>query len=165
MNYSKILLSSLIIALFYITLITLLMNTSLVGNTFLGSYGFLYKIKIVTGLIRGMWISMSGIGFFLLIITAVLTGLNLSLLLQRVKNLKSQGNLRLIVGGSSIIGVISSGCAACGLPILTFLGLAGSVAFMPLRGMELSYLSVLMLSYSLYLLVGPIPDNNCIINK
>ena len=40
------------------------MNTSLVGNTFLGSYGFLYKIKIVTGLIRGMWISMSGIGFF-----------------------------------------------------------------------------------------------------
>ena len=101
---------------------------------------------------------------FLLIITAVLTGLNLSLLLQRVKNLKSQGNLRLIVGGSSIIGVISSGCAACGLPILTFLGLAGSVTFLPLKGMELSYFSVLMLSYSLYLLLKPIPDNNCIIN-
>ncbi len=141
------------------------MNNSLVKNTFLGGYGFLYKIKIVTGLILGMWTSMSGIGFFLLITTAVLTGLNLTLLVQKVKNLKSQGNLRLIVGGSSIFGVIGSGCAACGLPILTLLGIAGSVTFLPLRGMELSYLAVLMLSYSLYLLVKPIPDNNCILNK
>jgi hypothetical protein len=165
MNYSKILISSLIIALFYIALITLLMNTDLVRSTFLGSYRFLYKIKIVTGLIKGMWTSMSGVGFFLLVTTAVLTGLNLSLLTQKVKNLKSQGNLRLIVGGSSIIGVISSGCAACGLPILAILGLGGSLAFLPLRGMELSYLSVIMLSYSLYLLVKPIPVNNCNINK
>lgn len=145
--------------------ISMLMNISLVKDTFSGSYSFTYRLNIVIGLIQGMWTSMSGTGLFLLIATAILTGLNISILSERIKTLKSQGNLKFVVGGSSILGVISSGCAACGLPILAILGLGGSLAFLPLRGMELSYISILVLSYSLYLLLKPNPTNNCTINK
>lgn len=165
MNYYKILVSTLLIALVYILLIIFLMNSNLVKNTLLGNHDIGYKVKIVTYLMLGMWTSMSKIGLFLLITTAILTGLNISLLSEKIKTLKFQGNLQFVVGGSSILGVISSGCAACGLPILAILGLGGSLAFLPLRGMELSYISVIVLSYSLYLLVKPIPINNCNINK
>lgn len=163
-NY-KIFITSLLIAVAYIFIIIMLMNNNLVKDTLLGTYSFAYKLKIVIGLMQGMWTSMSGIGLFLLITIALLTSLNISILSVKIKTLKSQGNLQFMVGGSSILGVISSGCAACGLPILAILGLSGSLAFLPLRGMELSYISVIILSCSLYLLVKPNPVNNCNINK
>ncbi len=140
------------------------MNNSLVKDTFTGIYGLEYKIKIVAFLLQGMWTSMSGIGLFLLMATAVLTGANITLFTQKLKDLKKQGNLKFIVGGSSLLGVIGSGCSACGLPILTLLGLSGSVIYLPLRGMELSFLSVLMLSLSFYLLLKPKNQSNCNIN-
>lgn len=165
MKNFKFIFSSAFIATTYMFAISMLMNISLVKDTFSGSYSFTYRLNIVIGLIQGMWTSMSGTGLFLLIATAILTGLNISILSERIKTLKSQGNLKFVVGGSSILGVISSGCAACGLPILAILGLGGSLAFLPLRGMELSYISILVLSYSLYLLLKPNPTNNCTINK
>lgn len=156
---------TLLIALIYVFLIVFLMNSNLVKSTLFGNHDISYKVKIIIYLMIGMWTSMSRIGLFLLITTAILTGLNISFLSQKIKDLKSQGNLKLTVGGGTLLGVISSGCAACGLPILAILGLGSSLAFLPLRGMELSYISVIILSYSLYLLVKPIPINNCNINK
>jgi hypothetical protein len=58
-----------------------------------------------------------------------------------------------MVGGSSVLGIVGSGCAACGLPVLALLGLSGSVAYLPFQGTELSIISVVMLSISLYLMV------------
>lgn len=163
MNFSKVLFPALIIALFYFVLVTLTMNSSLVKSTFLGNYGFEYKIKIVAGLIYGMWTSMSTNGFFLLTLTSILTGVNISLLSQKIKDLKAQGNLRAIVGGSSLFGIIGAGCASCGLPILALLGLGGSIAYLPLRGMELSYISVILLLFSLYHLIKANNKNECVI--
>lgn len=149
----------------YLIFVTLLMNTNLVRNTISGSYGFDYKIKILLSLIQGMWTAMSGTGFFLLLATALLTGANLSLLTLKIKSLKKHGNLRLVAGGSSLLGLAGSGCAACGLPILALLGLGGSVAFLPLRGMELSYLSVLLLVISFYILAKTPTQKSCNINN
>lgn len=129
------------------------MNNDLAKDTFNGNYGLDYKIRILISLTQGMWTSMSGIGFSLLIVTALLTGANLTLLSQKIKNLKGQGRLRFVAGGSSLLGIVGSGCVACGLPVLAILGLSGSVAFLPLRGAELSYLAVLMLTASFYLLI------------
>lgn len=143
----------LLIASFYITFVTYLMNTSLVLFTVTGGYPLEYKFKLLLSLLQGMWTAMSGIGLLTLFITAILTGANLTLLFQRIVYLKSAGNLKLIVGGSSILGLVSSGCAACGLPILALLGLSGSIAYLPLRGIELSYISIFLLLGSFYLLV------------
>lgn len=161
---TKLLISTTIISSLYLIFTTLLMNSSLAKNTFVGNYGLDYKIRILISLLEGMWTSMSGIGFSLLIVTALLTGVNLSLLSQRIQSLKEQGNLRFVVGGSSLFGIVGSGCAACGLPILALLGLGGSVAYLPLKGLELSYLSTLLLLVSFYILTRTSASQSCNIN-
>ena len=158
-------LASTAISLAYLIIVTFLMNSSLMTATLLGSYSLDYKFKIFTSLLYGMWTSMSGIGFTLLIATAILTGINLSLLGKKLKNLKKQGNLKLVVGGSTLLGIIGSGCASCGLPVIALLGLSGSIAYLPLGGMELSYLSVILLLFSLYHLIKANNKNECEIFK
>lgn len=143
----------LVIASFYIVLVTYLMNISLVLFTIVSSYPLEYKFKLLLALLQGMWTAMNNTGLLILFITAILTGANLTLLFQRISYLKSTGSLKLVVGGSSVFGLVSSGCAACGLPILAFLGLSGSIAFLPFRGVEFSYLSIFLLLGSLYLLI------------
>lgn len=149
------------ISIIYLITVTFLMNSSLVIATVLGDFGLEYKLKILTSLLLSMWSSMTVTGFVLLVLTAILTGLNISLLAKKLKDLKKQGSLELAVGGSTIIAIVSSGCASCGLPVLALLGLSGSVAYLPLRGMELSYISVIILSWSLYLLVRQNKIDTC----
>lgn len=149
------------ISIIYLITVTFLMNSSLVIATVLGDFGLEYKLKILTSLLLSMWSSMTVTGFVLLILTAILTGLNISLLAKKLKDLKKQGSLELAVGGSTIIAIVSSGCASCGLPVMALLGLSGSVAYLPFRGMELSYLSVILLSWSLYLLVRQNKIDTC----
>ncbi len=157
--------ASTLIATAYLVIITFLMNSNLLITTLVGNYDIDYKFKIFTSLFLGMWNSMSGTGFALLIVTAILTGINLSLLGKKLKNLKKQGNLKLVVGGSTLIGIVGSGCASCGLPILALLGLSGSIAYLPFRGMELSYLAVILLLFSLYHLIKANNKNECEIVK
>lgn len=157
--------ASTLIATAYLVIITFLMNSNLLITTLVGNYDIDYKFKIFTSLFLGMWNSMSGTGFTLLIVTAILTGINLSLLGKKLKNLKKQGNLKLVVGGSTLIGIVGSGCASCGLPILALLGLSGSIAYLPFRGMELSYLAVILLLFSLYHLIKANNKNECEIVK
>ena len=161
----RLLTSTIIISSLYLIFITLLMNASLARDTIIGNYGFDYKIKILIFLLQGMWTSMSGVGFSLLVATALLTGANLSLLSLKIKSLKKQGNLRFVVGGSSLLGLVGSGCAACGFPILALLGFGGSVLYLPLKGMELSYLSVLLLLVSFYVLTRTDTRQSCNITQ
>ncbi|MCL4365639.1 hypothetical protein M1437_00215 [Patescibacteria group bacterium] len=58
-----------------------------------------------------------------------------------------------MVGGSSILGIAGSGCAACGLPVLAFLGVGGSVAYLPFKGNEISTIAIVMLAIPLYLII------------
>lgn len=160
----KFYIASFAIAVVYVILTIYLMNFRLVRDTIIGDFPLGYKSKLLFELLQGMWTSMTEKGILLLITTAILTGVNLSLLVGRLKELKSQGNVRLVVGGSSLLGIVGSGCAACGLPILALLGLSGGVAFLPLRGTELSYLSVVLLLVSFYILTRTATQQSCNIN-
>lgn len=141
-----------IIAIIYLLLVVLLMNESLVRDTMLGSYSLEYKVKIILALMAGMWTAMSRARLFLLVVTAILTGLNLSLIMQKLGELRGQGKVKIVVSASSLLGIVGSGCVACGLPILALLGLGGSVAYLPGRGAEIGYLAVGLLLFSFYLL-------------
>ena len=143
---------TLIIVVIYVVLTILFMNGELVKQTLIGNFPIDYKFNLIAALIMGASTSMTGSGLFLLFITAILTGVNVTLLFKKISQLKSGGKLHLVVGGSSFIGIIGSGCAACGLPILSFFGLAGSIGFLPFHGTELSLIAIIMLSISLFLL-------------
>ncbi len=160
----RFVLPSLIIAGIYIILVTYLMNWELVIDTIIGSFSLQYKADLLLALLGGMWTIMTGVGLITLFVTAILTGINLSLLASRIVSLKSAGKLHLTVGGSTLLGIVGSGCAACGLPVLVLLGLAGSVIYLPLRGTELSYLSIFLLTGSLYFLIrSNVNKKNCLI--
>lgn len=149
----NVILSSSIIAAVYILFTVFMMNGRLVQDTLPGNYPLDYKFNLIIALLAGMWTAMTGAGLFLLFLTALLTGINLTLVFQRLALLQSSGKLHIVVGGSSILGIVGSGCAACGLPILALLGLSGGVVYLPFRGTELSTIAVVLLSMSLYLMV------------
>lgn len=150
---SKFLIPTLIIASIYVVFATYLMNANLVSNTIFGSFAIAYKLNILLALLQGMWTAMSGSALILLFLTAILTGANLTLLARQIKALRTAQNLHFVVGGNSLLGIVGSGCAACGLPILSILGLSGSIIYLPFRGVEISYLAAVLLSISFYLLL------------
>lgn len=142
-----------VITLVYITLNVWMMNYSLFITTVFGSYSIVYKFKLLFSLLEGMWMAMSGFSIVMLIIVALLTGINLTLIIQRIRPLRSFSKSYFAAGGASAVGFIGSGCAACGLPILSLLGLSGSVAYLPFGGVELSFISSGLLLLSLYLIM------------
>lgn len=149
----KILIPIVIIAILYVVATVYLMNAGLVKDTIFGSHSLSYKWNLMIALLAGMWTAMSTLSPALLVIVAILTGANLTLVVQRIRELRASGKMSLVVGGSSLLGIVGSGCASCGLPILAFLGLSGAIFYLPFQGLELSVLAIILLSVSLYSLV------------
>lgn len=146
----KFLIPTLSIAALYIVVITYLMNFDLVWDTVIGNYSYTYKTKLLVALLKGMRNMMSDLSLIILYATAFLTGANLTLVMLRLSFVKKAGSLHFAAGGSSLFGVIASGCASCGLPTLSLLGLSGAILYLPLRGLELTYVAVILLVVSLY---------------
>src|SRR3989344_174620 len=130
----KLIISTAIIAIIYVIAMIYLMNAGLVKDAFFGSHSLSYKWNLLIALLAGMWTAMSRPSLILLIVVAILTGANLSLITQRLQRLRSLGGMRFMVCGSSLLGIAGSGCASCGLPILALLGVSGAVAYLPFQG-------------------------------
>lgn len=149
----KIIIPTLLIAALYVIATVYLMNTGLVKDTLFGLHSFSYKWSLMLALLTGMWTAMSKLSLMLLVVVAILTGANLTLVVQRLQTIRASGKMSFVVGGSSLLGIVGSGCASCGLPILAFLGLSGAIFYLPFQGLELSVLAILLLSVSLYSLI------------
>ena len=147
------LIPTIIIAVIYIVLVIYLMNLGLVKDTLFGEHTLTYRINLLVALLAGLWTAMTGVSLIALIVISLLTGANITLLVQRIKSLRSSGKLHLVVGGSSLLGIVGSGCASCGLPILSLLGITGSLTFLPFHGDEISLISVVLLCISFYFLL------------
>ena len=158
----KVILPTLIIATLYVIATVYLMNASLVQDALFGTHSLNYRWNILIALLVGMWTSMSGLSLFLLTAVAILTGLNLVLTIERLRSIRSSGKMHWAIGGSSILGIVGSGCASCGLPILALLGFGGAAAYLPFQGVELSLVAIILLSVSLYVLMkGRTEQTHC----
>ncbi|CAN5140710.1 hypothetical protein BH11PAT1_BH11PAT1_5830 [soil metagenome] len=149
----RFLLPTIAIAIIYIVLVTYSMNIAIIKDTLLGEYSIFYKVKLMTVLLEGMWTAMSPSGLIALFLVAILTGANLTFVAEKFTTLKKFDKLHMVIGGNSLLGIVGSGCAACGLPILSLFGLSGSIMYLPFHGAELSYISIIFLGISLYLLI------------
>lgn len=149
----KIIIASSVIALVYIIISVYLMNFVLVKDTLLGDFPLQYKMRILLILLQGLQTAMPFSTVVILILTALLTGINLSLVSVKLASFRTIKNVHFVVGGGSLIGIVGSGCAACGLPILSLLGFSGSIMNLPFHGTELSYFSLLLLLISFYILI------------
>jgi hypothetical protein len=142
------------------------MNASLVKDALFGVHSLGYRWNILIALLMGMWTAMSGLSLFLLTVVAILTGLNLVLTIGRLRSIRSSGKIHWAIGGSSILGIVGSGCASCGLPILALLGFGGAAAYLPFQGVELSLVATILLSVSLYVLMtGRVQQTHCAVES
>lgn len=163
---TKIVIPALIIATLYVVTTVYLMNARLVSDALFGVHPMSYKWNILIALLVGMWTAMSGFSLFLLTTVAVLTGLNLVITFERLRSIRSSGKMHWAIGGSSILGIVGSGCASCGLPILALLGFGGAAAYLPFQGVEFSLVAIILLSVSLYALMkGRVQQIHCAVES
>ncbi len=149
----KIVFFSLLITLCYLLFIVYAMNFTLINTISVGNYPILFKINLFSALALGLTTTMTNQNLIFLIINALLTGFVLSLTIQKLTILKKMGNVHLVAGGSSLLGIVSGGCVSCGLPLLSLFGLTGSLLYLPFKGAELPYIAFLLLSLSLVFLI------------
>lgn len=102
------------------------------------------------------------------ILIAILFGVQITLLYYYIRKTKTnRASLRSVGGagiGGLVAGVFGIGCAACGTFILTtvlsLVGAAGLLSFLPLKGAEFGFLGVGLLLYSMWLLIKKIDAPN-----
>ena len=107
--------------------------------------------------------------FGLIILISLLAGLNLSLLIYKFKLAVPSSDKGSAIGFAGIFGgALSSGCSACTLPLISILGISGSLAVLPLKGEEFTILAILLLLVSLHITSKSISKKTCevrLINK
>jgi hypothetical protein len=99
----------------------------------------------------------------LTLVVAVLGGINIALV---VYNIKTQKTMNLKKGGSSAIfgGALTAftpGCPACTTSLSAILGIVGGLAIFPLQGLELKFISIAALSFSIWWAMRSINKANC----
>ncbi len=98
----------------------------------------------------------------LTLVVAVLGGINIALI---VYNIKMQ-RMNLQKGGSSAIfggalAAFTPGCPACTTSLTAVLGIVGGLAIFPLQGLELKFVSIAALSFSIWWAMRNINKANC----
>ena len=96
-------------------------------------------------------------------VVAILGGTNIALV---VYNIKTQKTMNLKKGGTSAIfggalAAFTPGCPACTTSLTAVLGIVGGLAIFPLQGLELKFISIAALSFSIWWAMRSINRANC----
>jgi len=137
-------------------------------NALMSNFGGIIDFYRKFGFIEGSELFLRiGLGFgktielyshISLIVISLLLGVLISLIVYRIKEISLFGNLKnrnkkigFFAGVGIFLGILVPGCAACGLGLVSFLGLESAfLAFLPFKGLEVSLLAVLLLVFSVY---------------
>ena len=103
----------------------------------------------------------------LTVIVAVLAGINIALVAyniktQRAKNMK-KGGTSAILGGA--LTAFTPGCPACTTSLSAVLGIVGGLAIFPLQGLELKFISIGALTFSIWWAMRNINNSTCCVMK
>ncbi len=122
------------------------------------------KLVFVASILGSIETNFTVVSASILLITAVLFGINIAMLLYYIKRaragIRSFGVTSASTFGGLISGVFGIGCAACGSLIATSVlitfGAGGLITLLPLRGVEFGFVGVLLILYSIWLLAKKI---------
>ncbi|HVZ58320.1 MAG TPA: hypothetical protein VG935_01015 [Patescibacteria group bacterium] len=131
-------------------------NYRFITETLSGTFPFLYKAQVLGGLITGYFVMFPLLTTIFNLLAAILVGINLTLLIALTQKGRHTGEMKMTLGGSSLLAVVSAGCPSCGITLLSFLGPSSSVIsfFLASPIVLLGILIILLASiiYNLYLL-------------
>ena len=137
--------TGLILLLFSIlsySLLALLSNYSLISS-YLFSLNFPVLTSLIPSLILGYPSAVEPIILFTTVVTAVLIGLNLSLLTEVLTAEGATGGLT-----GTFVSLTVSGCAACTTGVVTLAGASIGLGFLPYNGLEINFLGIALLGYT-----------------
>ena len=96
-------------------------------------------------------------------IVAILAGINIALVaynikVQRNNNIKKSG-MSAFLGGA--LTAFTPGCPACTTSLTAVLGVVGGLAIFPLQGIELKFISIIALTFSIWWAMRNINNSSC----
>jgi hypothetical protein len=139
------------VSLFYILLPAIFMNHTLISLILWGTDPISFKISFLMTLFLGTLTILPPIEVFFTLLTAILLGINISLLVQTIKILSTQKKVTVTVGGASLLALAGAGCASCGISILSILGI--STTLLPIHGTGFLITSSFLLLLSLFVIL------------
>ena len=99
-------------------------------------------------------------------VVAVLAGINIALVAY---NIKTQRSKNMKNGTSAILGgaltAFTPGCPACTTSLSAVLGIVGGLAIFPLQGLELKFISIGALTFSIWWAMRNINNATCCVMK
>lgn len=143
----KLLIIAISIAFFYIIASLYAVNMAIITDTIFGSYPMSYKTTLLQSVVVGSWNMYPPPEAILLVIIGILMGINIALMVKIFSALQANKGLRVSFGGSSVLAIASAGCPACGISLLSLIGV--SVPLLPAQGVPLQLLAVTLLAGSI----------------
>ncbi len=150
-NWNYLILGIIIALLFYSLNVIIADYKTLFS--FYSSLGFLGTINFFFSLLIGFKETIKMSSYISLLVISLLLGMLTSLIFYKANVIKgnSTKNIGLISGIGIILGAFIPGCAACGIGLASALGIGGAfLTFLPLKGLELSILSILILTIAIF---------------
>lgn len=152
----------------YISLILGVATLTVVFTVLVPNFGLIGQIISGEGLVAGLTLAMSlflSIGtnlttesIAITVALGLLLGLNLSFLIHKIRQARQFGAGAVATSGVGFfVGLLGVGCAACGTAlvsaILPFVGIGGALAVLPFNGIELQFVALALLIFTLWRLV------------
>lgn len=100
-------------------------------------------------------------------IVSILAGINIALVaynikIQRSNNIKKNGVSTVLTG---TFAAFTPGCPACTTSLTAVLSVVGGLAIFPLQGMELKFISIAALTFSIWWAMKNINNSTCCVMK
>ncbi len=109
-------------------------------------------------MLKGSFFAIGSVSLLVLILISTLAGVVASLSVYLIKRKFSSG----IVGGSGVLfSVVAPTCPSCSIGLLSMLGIGGFLSVLPFKGLELGFLSVILLLISVVFLSKKIVTKTC----
>jgi len=142
----------LIFTAFIFYYLNVLVSSWIVLDGLYSSMGFFRAFGVSLQLSFGFWEVAKLHSFISLVVLSVLFGMFISLMIYKSRiGLKSKGSTGFLGGIGVFLAILVPGCAACGVGLLSVLGLsAGLLAFLPYEGLELSIIAIVLLSITIF---------------
>jgi hypothetical protein len=123
-------------------------NFSLVFDAF-KNFRLGYTFPLLGSLFLGGMGTMLLHTLLLLIAMSLLIGIVISMIVFRVKYVKTNNIGKKRTTLAIILGVAAPGCAACGIGLLPLIGLGGALVYLPFQGLEIGLVSLLLLFFAI----------------
>ncbi len=114
--------------------------------------GLIQTLKFFSNLFLGFKGTVLFSSFLSTVLISILLGMLFALIAYKTVMIKNiAGGIGIIGTVGIFLGILAPGCAACGIGLLSFFGLsAAALAFLPFRGLELSFLAIGILGFSVF---------------